>query len=385
MRRPVSRLTFAGVMFTLLLIGTLFVAFNVRPARSSPATIIVPDDYPTIRAAMNNASDGDTIFIRNGTYYENVVVNKQVKLLGENRIGTIINANVTGIVLNIVANNVSVSGFTLEGSGSTYPDSGVLLQNVANCRIFENRMNENLGDGIFLISCSNNVVFGNEVVGNDVDGISVSGSTSNTISDNNVTGNGWSGIGLFGYSSENSVTSNNVANNPEGIAVVISARNEISGNTIVSNSNWGISIYQSLNNSIFHNEFNNSLQVNSDGSPNMWDNGYPSGGNYWSDYHGNDSFSGPYQNATGSDGIGDTPYVVDANNTDRYPLMSPWKGLVGDVNIDGKVDGRDIAIVARAFGSIPGDPRWNALADVNDDGKIDGRDIVIVAKHFGEG
>jgi Ca2+-binding EF-hand superfamily protein len=64
--------------------------------------------------------------------------------------------------------------------------------------------------------------------------------------------------------------------------------------------------------------------------------------------------------------------------------MSPWKNPVGDVNMDGKVDGRDIAIVARAFGSIPGDPRWNALADVNDDGKIDGKDIVTVVKLFGK-
>jgi len=59
-------------------------------------------------------------------------------------------------------------------------------------------------------------------------------------------------------------------------------------------------------------------------STNIWDDGYPSGGNYWSDYNGTDLFSGPYQNITGSDGIGDTPYVIDENNRDRYPLMKPW-------------------------------------------------------------
>jgi hypothetical protein len=58
--------------------------------------------------------------------------------------------------------------------------------------------------------------------------------------------------------------------------------------------------------------------------PTMWDDGYPSGGNYWSDYRGVDLYSGPYQNETGSDGIGDTPYVIDENNVDHYPLMNPW-------------------------------------------------------------
>lgn len=60
--------------------------------------------------------------------------------------------------------------------------------------------------------------------------------------------------------------------------------------------------------------------------------------------------------------------------------------LPGDVNCDGKVDGRDITIVARAFGTHFGDGsgRWNPLADVNDDGKVDGRDITSVAKLFGK-
>jgi hypothetical protein len=61
-----------------------------------------------------------------------------------------------------------------------------------------------------------------------------------------------------------------------------------------------------------------------------------------------------------------------------YPVFA----LVGDVNGDGIVDGRDIIIVARAFLSYPGDPRWNPIADVNNDGFVDGRDIVLVARNF---
>jgi hypothetical protein len=63
-----------------------------------------------------------------------------------------------------------------------------------------------------------------------------------------------------------------------------------------------------------------------DGYTNVWDNGYPSGGNYWSDYNGTDLLLGSGQNETGSDGIGDTPYVIDANNRDNYPLMKPYAG-----------------------------------------------------------
>jgi hypothetical protein len=237
---------------------------------------------------------------------------------------------------------------------------------------------------------------------------------------------------------------------------------------------------------------------------NVWDDGYPSGGNYWSDYTGVDLYSGPYQNETSSDGIGDTPYDIDENNVDHYPLMKPWtpkppvitatvdiqpqtlnlrsrgkwitayielpegynvsdidaatimlnntipidfeapveigdydndtipdlmvkfdramvcnfilsKGIKygnvimvvssklywldevlfegydtirvrmpGDLNMDGKVDGRDIAIASIAFGSFPEHPRWKPIADENEDNRIDVTDIALVCKNFGK-
>ena len=74
---------------------------------------------------------------------------------------------------------------------------------------------------------------------------------------------------------------------------------------------------------IFNNFIDNTNQTYLYQSSNTWDHGYPSGGNYWSDYAGVDSFSGPYQNETGGDGIGDTPYnVTDTVQQDRYPLMN---------------------------------------------------------------
>jgi len=81
-------------------------------------------------------------------------------------------------------------------------------------------------------------------------------------------------------------------------------------------------------NVIYHNNFiGNSQQVyiKTPGYANVWDNGWPSGGNYWSDYTGVDVMKGKNQDKPGSDGIGDTPYVINAYNQDRYPLMKPYK------------------------------------------------------------
>ena len=109
-----------------------------------------------------------------------------------------------------------------------------------------------------------------------------------------------------------------------GIGLGNSSDNTLSGNTI-TNNDLGVSLEDSSSNTIYHNNFiNNKVQANvTSVYINTWDDGYPSGGNYWSNYTDVDLYSGPYQNETVSDGIWDHPYVLDANNTDRYPLMIP--------------------------------------------------------------
>ena len=101
--------------------------------------------------------------------------------------------------------------------------------------------------------------------------------------------------------------------------------NNISENN-VENSDQGLRLYQATDNKIWHNNFDNTQQVYFDGASyaNVWDDGYPSGGNYWSDYSGSDSHSGVNQDETGSDGIGDTSYTIDGSNQDNYPLMNPY-------------------------------------------------------------
>jgi hypothetical protein len=78
------RKAISGILLTLLLAGMLSLEFNIHPVRTEPTTLIVPKDYPTIQAAINAAGSGSTIFVRNGTYNENIVINKMLFLVGEN-------------------------------------------------------------------------------------------------------------------------------------------------------------------------------------------------------------------------------------------------------------------------------------------------------------
>jgi parallel beta-helix repeat protein len=104
-------------------------------------------------------------------------------------------------------------------------------------------------------------------------------------------------------------------------------------NNKVANNQYGIKFSSSDNNVIHNNAFtNNTLQVISSESINFWNDAYPLGGNYWSNHLGTDLKSGPNQNLPGSDGIEDTPYIIDTNNTDRYPLMNPV--AVHDVTVN---------------------------------------------------
>ena len=234
---------------------------------------------------------------------------------------------------------------------STHPEIGFLaLVNSTNITVEGLNLTNN-GQGL-LIACTNNTEIQNNNITNNRDGIYVVCSFNNTISENNIKDNIDVGIGLY-YSFNNNISRNNITNNlgeDGGIDFYYSSNNTISGNNLKANS-YGISlrhsnysvIYENSitnnnlgiffdglcnNNTVYHNKFiNNANQVEVQQfegyPPNIWDDDYPSGGNYWSDYNGTDFHSGPHQNITGSDGIGDASYFIDANNTDRYPLMGP--------------------------------------------------------------
>ena len=135
-----------------------------------------PDNYTKIQVAINNASDGDTIFVFNGTYYENIVVNKTLNLTGENKNITIIDGNTTRNVVNISANKVSISGFTIQHSGIESEIYAGISINSSNNTIYNNVIKNN-NMGMFLWHFSHDNVISNNFVTNDL----------KVISSNNIT------------------------------------------------------------------------------------------------------------------------------------------------------------------------------------------------------
>ena len=240
--------------------------------------------------------------------------------------------------------------------------------------------------GLQVYNYSNyNDIRGNRVT-NCSNGIELNRYVTYTILSNNTIENSEVGININTWSVNNTISRNCLAANVAGIRFYYANLNEVFLNNI-TDSDLGATLQYSQSNMFYSNNFiNNTQQASvSIGYANAWDSGYPDGGNYWSDYGGLDQFSGPYQNVTGSDGIGDIPYAVDANNTDRFPLMLPYNPspIEGDLNVDGTVDIFDIVIVALEFGHPP-PPIVDERADANKDGIVDIFDIAIVAVHFGE-
>jgi len=228
---------------------------------------------------------------------------------------------------NLVVDNV-VNGeplVYLEGvSDVIVNDAGQVILVNCNHITVENLNISDVIVGINLQDTNDSIISGNNIT-NNVYGVNLRDSSNNTISGNNIKNNE-NGV-LLGYSSNNSVSGNNLIENSDGVSLYESSNNSIAGNNITSNT-LGVFLHTSSNNIFYHNNFiNNDFRhaiIDPTGYANIWDDGYPSGGNYWSDYMGVDVKWGPGQDLHGSDGIGDTPYVIDADNRDCYPLMYPY-------------------------------------------------------------
>ncbi|MFZ3166287.1 MAG: hypothetical protein WA130_01645, partial [Candidatus Methanoperedens sp.] len=97
---------------TLIFVGIITILGLLLIAEAGAATIIVPDNYPTIQQAVNNAATGDSIFVRSGVYPENVVINKDLNIEGEDRKTTVIDGKGSDSV-RIFNVDVAIRGFTI--------------------------------------------------------------------------------------------------------------------------------------------------------------------------------------------------------------------------------------------------------------------------------
>ena len=264
---------------------------------------------------------------------------------------------------NIFQNNVTTNGLL-----------SIWLRDSSNNTISGNNIKDNYY-GMHLWRCPDNLISGNHITNNHF-GIDLYKSSNNTISGNNITDNDHcinlistnqneisynsilnNYLGIGGNESQSNLIHNNIlANNSIGLRLTNSNNTEIRSNIITQSKSIGIrlesssEVMRSFDNIVtenvinftkgtgleidyaitktYHNNFiqntNHAYVKLPAETQNVWDDGYPSGGNYWGDYIVTDVRWGEDQDLEGSDMIGDSPYMINERNKDRYPLTEPW-------------------------------------------------------------
>ena len=350
-RKKVITVEKKRVLMKALTLMMIFLAIawtiNIQTSKGSK-TLVVHDNFSTINAAVNAASQGDTILVKSGVYFENLQINMSLTLQGEDPKNTIIigSGDVdrgANSVITLEADNVKISGFTIESlnySTSSRYATGINIEG-DNCTIADNII-QNTYIGIFCSIQSSTVITQNNITANIKDGVRFFGGSLNRISDNVIDGNKQSGIAMEGYSNE--ISKNRIENNVRGIGF-LSSYSVIFGNSLNSNTESGIYLAGSYNiissnviggnkwgiyvttqlaaprqNEFYENNLlnnYNNVYYNSS-SAQYWDNSTT--GNYWSDYLSR------YPNATEITGtqIGNTPYLINSTNVDYYPSLTQF-------------------------------------------------------------
>ncbi len=230
-------------LFTVVAFSYVLIDVNDTP-RANAYTLYVggvgPGNFSKIQWAIENGSSGDTIFVYSGTYYENLAINKTISLIGENVDNTIIEGNRSGDVINIYADWVDISRFSITGGGWNPNFYSLKLEDVHNCTIRNNKITNN-ANGIILQDSTHNIIEDNDVSDNVYQGIKLISSDDNLVKNNTFIDNRY-GISIK-YSNRNYLVGNNASESftHNGIYIYCSAWNFISNNTVINN-NIGIEI-----------------------------------------------------------------------------------------------------------------------------------------------
>ena len=283
------------------------------------------DAYFSIRSAYLHGGPPEAIRLYNVTHglVENMTVAKTGVgvLLDRSREVEVSASHIaaqTGIFATM-SNNVTLAGNQIVLPGY---QSGVGIRLVSTVRDIA-VLNNTIGTGYVGIDVQDlerGLIQGNTLEGSEGN-VWLRYSKEVVVSDNRITG-GWTGISTQG--GQGNVYEGNVV---RGSTYGIYFHEFTTGNVIrlnrIEGSPNGVRFFQATANLVYHNEFLGS-PASTWPDPDVWDDGYPSGGNYWDSYAGVDNCSGPLQDVCPDpDGIGDTPRVIDASNRDRYPLMNP--------------------------------------------------------------
>ena len=261
MRKKVT----SAIVRTLLLASMLTLALSIRSVKGWTGTVTIRADGSIGPPSAPISSSDNVTYALVGSILGSIVVERD----------------------NIVING---AGHTLQGTG-VYGSIGIVLSERTNV-VIQNVHVKGFSDGINLSKSSGNSIIANDITANDDFGVALDRSSYNVISGNNITNNGTGGIAISS-SNHNCIYGNNITNGHTGIAFGYSRSNKVYRNFFIHNDQQAFVLLS--------------------GDANVWDNGDSFGGNYWSDYAGIDE---------NKDGFGDTPYVVDAQNVDHYPLTS---------------------------------------------------------------
>jgi len=358
-----TTVTLARAIIILLVSSFVLFSFSESLASNSEhKTIGVPDDFSSIQDAIDNADEGDTIFVKEGTHEEHsLVIDKTLILVGEDASTTIIK-NIDSppawdpglnpfpplpvIAIQINASNVKISNFTITRALGVFADGSEIVDNFVestslgitinsnNNAIARNSLSGIGTEGFIKCTGSYNSILENTINGStslDLGAVYVNGSFNSVYSNAITDTSSFNFSRVKVYGDKNSIAKNNITNGEiriDGSGNIVCANSVTSivvlghNNTFTANNiSYALSIYinddGTADHTFYHNNFiaDPSLSITfSDWTQGQvfFDNG--SEGNYWSNYNGTDS---------DGDGIGDTPYIIGFNRKDNYPLMTP--------------------------------------------------------------
>ncbi len=362
-----------GIFVCMLLVGTVLpvtgtVTNNNKKTLSTKNSNILyvggsgEGNYTRIQDAIDDSVDGDTVFVYDDSspYYEILVVIKTINLIGEDKSTTIIDGNYESDVILVSANDVYIQDFTIRRSAevaagikvttdSVHIDNNIIIDNyhgvkfdswyksINDCIVSNNIIKSNNAYGIVAWASSQHPFTGLTYTGNEIKNNGNSGiwcaDCPYSIITNNIINNNQDGINMQ-WHSNNSLISNNIIINNDffGFWLVYTGNCTITNNYIANSGFEGLCLYdwegdivEGCNNTIYHNNILDNAW--DEYGYNYWDNGYPSGGNFYEDYTEEDNYRGPNQDIPGWDGIGDTLYIIpgdDSGSVDYYPLMYEW-------------------------------------------------------------
>lgn len=307
-------------------------AIHFSPVAVGHALTLVP--HPGIYITSNNGfNQTDSVVSGNGTV-SNPYVIEGWEITSDPGI-SIRYTSVFFIVRNVYLNGFGVDLLYVsngELSNDTISNSGGVTIESSNSDVVANStISASVGEGLHIMDSKSISITGNVFSWCRYSAVDLQGYSSSNIvlSSNKIFGNGEDG--LDANSSNLTITDNMIySNGGLGIWLQYDGNINVTGNTILHNGSTGIVLtYLTGTVRAYHNNFvMNGVKPQAYSSltgSNIWDDGYPDGGNYWSDYAGVDNCSGQMQNICNNpDGIGDTAYTIDLNNRDNYPLIQPW-------------------------------------------------------------